>query len=81
MGQVSRESAVQNGGLVAYEKDLEAAYRNDRIGKRPLTVKGVAGQGTYRANVVIAETDAQRIRAAVQGRTFLNQCRVVFVID
>ncbi len=46
-GQVNRESAVQNGGLVAYEKDIETAYRNDRVGKSPLTVKAVSGDRDY----------------------------------
>jgi hypothetical protein len=80
-GQVNRESAVQNGGLVAYEKTLQAAYQNDRVGNAPLTVKAVSGQGTYRANAVISEQDVHKIQKAVEGRTFLNQCRVVFVID
>lgn len=46
-----------------------------------MVVKGIRGEGTYKANVVVSEADARRIREAVKGRTFLNQCRVVIVVD
>ena len=78
---VNRETAVQNGGLAGYEKDLEAAKKNDRVGDNPLVVKGIEARGTYKANLALSSEDAQKVREAAEGRTFLNQCRVVIVVD
>ena len=77
---VSREAAVQNG-MAAYGKDLETARKNDRVGSNPLVIKGTRAEGKNKTNLVISSADAQRVREAVEGRTFLNQCRLVFVVD
>lgn len=80
-GNVSRDAAVQNGGLAGYEKDLDAALKNDRVGSRPMVVKGVASRGTHRVDVIVSEEDARKVRKVAEGRTFLKLCRVVIVID
>ena len=77
---VIREVAVQTG-IAGYEKDLDAAKKNDRIGDKPLVVKGMEAIGRNRANLVVSRSDSDRIREAAMGQTFLNQCRVVLVLD
>lgn len=75
---VDRGAAVEKG-IAAYEKDLDSGA--DRVGKSPLVVKGTKVLGRRNTNVMISNADAAKVRAAAEGRSFLNQCQVVLVID
>ena len=77
---VNREAAVQHG-IAAYEKDLDLARKSDRIGGNPIVVKGVKATGRNKTNVVVVEADGDRVRKAADGQAFLNQCKVIVVID
>ena len=77
---VNREAAVQHG-IAAYEKDLDLAKKSDRTGGSPIVVKGVKATGRNKANVVVAEADGDRVRKAADGQSFLNQCKVIVVVD
>ncbi len=79
-GQVSREYALQIG-VVGYEKDLQRAKTNERVKNNPLIVKAVKVAGPLKTDVVISIQDAQRIRAAAQNLNFLQQCKVMIILD
>ena len=67
-------------GLVDYCSSLEAAMRCPRIGENPLTVEAIAVSGTYGADLVLSEEDAEKILQADASGHFLSEARVVIVI-
>lgn len=77
---MSRESAVQYG-TSAYEKEIDIAKQNPRIGTNPLIVKGLRTEGSENTGFIISNTDALVLRSNPDYLTFLKKCRVVIVID
>ncbi|GAB4369094.1 MAG: hypothetical protein Kow0042_10620 [Calditrichia bacterium] len=79
-GRVSRDYALQIG-VVGYEKDLTRARANERVTNNPIVVKALQVSGTHKTDVVISNQDAQLIRSAGQNLNFLQQCKVMLVLD
>ncbi len=79
-GKVSRDYATQIG-VVGYEKNLERARSNERVTNNPMVVKAVQVSGSHKTDVVVSNQDAGKIRAAGQNLNFLQQCKVMFVLD
>jgi hypothetical protein len=77
---VDREFAVQQG-MTGYARDLTSAQANPRVTNNPITIKGVKTDGPGKTNIVIANGDAQRLRAAVENLSFLKKARVMIVLD
>ncbi|MBF0101342.1 MAG: LPP20 family lipoprotein [Desulfobacterales bacterium] len=77
---VSREYAVQQG-MSGYAKDIKAAQENPRVASNPITVKGVKTFGQGRSDIIISNADASKIRSASDDLSFLQQCRVMIVVD
>ncbi len=77
---VDREFAVQQG-MTGYARDLSAAQANPRVTTNPITIKGVKTDGPGKANIVIANGDAQKIRSAADNLSFLKKARVMIVLD
>jgi hypothetical protein len=77
---VSREYAVQQG-MAGYAKNLSAAQSNQRVTDNPITVKGVKAAKTGQSDVVISNSDAAKIRSNGEVLAFLQQCRVMIVLD
>jgi len=79
-GYVSREYAVQIG-VVGYEKDLNRARGNERVTNNPVVVKGIKASGTNKTDVVISSNDAQMILNAAKNLNFMEQCKVMVILD
>ncbi|MDP6966787.1 MAG: hypothetical protein QF551_05910, partial [Candidatus Marinimicrobia bacterium] len=79
-GNFTREYAVKFG-VAGYSKDLAKAQQDPRVVGNPLLIKGVGVQGTNKADVVIANSDAFKIRNADQGGQFLSNCKVMILLD
>jgi len=79
-GYVSREYAVQIG-VVGYEKDLNRAKKNDRVTDNPAVVKALKVSGSNKTDVVISNADAARINAAAKNLNFMQQCKVMLILD
>jgi hypothetical protein len=79
-GSVSRDYALQIG-VVGYEKDLNRARANERVTNNPLVVKAVEVSGTHNTDVVVSNQEANMIRAAAQNLNFLQQCKVMLILD
>lgn len=77
---VGAEKAAQNG-LALYSRDLTAAQTNPRVGKNPLTVKGARVDTASPATVFLKGDDARRVLPFAQKGTFLEECRVMIVLD
>jgi hypothetical protein len=77
---VDREYAVQQG-MSGYARDLTAAQSNARVTNSPVSVKGLKTEGAGRSDIVIANADAEKIRASGDNQGFLKKCRVMIVLD
>jgi len=77
---VDKEFAVQQG-MSGYARDLTAAQSNPRVTNNPVSVKGIKTEGPGRADIVISNADADKIRGAADNMTFLKKCRVMIVLD
>ncbi len=79
-GEVSRDYAVQIG-VVGYEKDLNRARGNERVTNNPLVIKAVNASGAHQTDIIISNNDANTIRTAAQNLNFLQQCKVMILLD
>jgi hypothetical protein len=77
---VDREFAVQQG-MSGYARDLTAAQSNQRVTNAPFTVKALKTSGAGKADLIIANADAQQIRASAENASFMKKCRVMIVLD
>lgn len=77
---VSQEWATKFG-ILGYTKDLEASKKNDRVAANPLVVIGRKVSGSGGCDLVISNADAQGMRDMSKNLSFLEQCRVLIVVD
>jgi len=68
-------------GIVGYEQDLERAANRDRVAPNALVVKGLSAQGTNRTDVVIANEYTAMLHSMPEHLLFMEQARVIIVID
>lgn len=79
-GNFTREYATKFG-VAGYSKDLEKAQQDPRVTGNPLVVKGVGVHGTNKTDIVIASSDAFRVKNADQSGGFLANCKVMILLD
>ena len=79
-GYVSRDYAVQIG-VVGYEKDINRARTDERVKDNPMLIKGMKASGTNKTDLVISNSDAQRVLAAAKNMNFMEQCKVMIILD
>jgi hypothetical protein len=77
---VSRENAAQSG-VALYAKDLTSAQTNSRVGKNPLTVKGFKVNPGNPSDIILSPEETKRVTPFAQKGTFLEECKVMIVID
>ncbi len=79
-GFVSRDYAVQIG-VVGYEKNINRAKSNERVKDNPMVVKALSVSGTNKTDIVVSNADAANILAAGKNLNFMEQCKVMFILD
>lgn len=73
---------VIDHGIVAYAKTLEEAKANRRAGGNPLILRAVGYAKTPgRCDPVLSDNDVRLLLTANETSGFLNEYRVIFVID
>ncbi len=77
---VTGDKAAQNG-LALYSKDLTAAQTNPRVGRNPLTVKGLKVNPVNPSDIFLTPEDAKKVAPFTQKGTFLEECKVMIVLD
>jgi len=77
---VDRDWAVKIG-MVGYDKDVTRAKANDRVTNNPLVLKAEKASGANKADVVLTNDAATQLRDAAANQSFLNQCKVMFIVD
>lgn len=75
---VTRE-AMRQSGIAGYQKDLEAAKKDTRVGAKPLVVKALKPAGG--SDLVLATSDADKLRDPKANLGFLAEGRVIIVTD
>jgi len=68
-------------GLMGYQNNLAKARRLPRVGKNPLIVQAKRVSGKNKTDFVLSRMDTELIKMAVARKDFLNECRVVALID
>jgi len=79
-GYVSREYAVQIG-VVGYEKDINRAKTNERVTDNPLVVKAKKTSGSGQSDIIISNNDAQNVVGAAKNLNFMENCKVMVILD
>lgn len=77
---VSREYAVQRG-LCEYRTEIDDIEESERVGDEPLIVKALQPLTPGSPHIVISNTDAGRLRSAVDHLFLLRKCRVLVIAD
>lgn len=77
---VSRDYAITQG-MAGYAKDLVATQRGERVGDNPLTVRGIRTADSGESDIVISNADANLVRGAAEHASFLQQCKVMILLD
>jgi len=77
---ISREYAVKKG-VAGYFRDVGAAQRDERVGPKPLTVKGIKTAANGPSDLIISNSDAARIRGTASNLKWLQRCKVLIVIE
>jgi hypothetical protein len=77
---VPQDKAARNG-LALFARDLTAAQTNPRVGKNPLTIKGTKLDPAAPSDIVLGQGEAQKMAPFAQKGTFLEDCRVMIVLD
>ncbi|NOR46194.1 MAG: hypothetical protein GQ534_11465, partial [Candidatus Delongbacteria bacterium] len=73
---VSKEFAVQQG-MLGYLKDVEKAKQNSRVVGNPLVINAIGVKGTNKADIIISDEDAAKIKELSSKLNFLQECRVI----
>jgi hypothetical protein len=80
LARVDLEYMVKNG-MSGYARELTVAQSNQRVGANPIKIKAVRTSGTGKSDIIISNADAQNIRLSAKSASFLNQCKVMIVLD
>ena len=77
---VERSSAVQLG-MSGYTREIGSAQTNPRVANNPITIKGIRASGPGMTSIVIANSDAEKLRTAVDSGGCMKKARVMIVLD
>lgn len=76
---VSKDFAVQQG-MIGYLKSVESAMENSRVTNNPLVINAIGVKGTNKADIIISDEDAAKIKELDAKLNFLKECRVIAII-
>jgi hypothetical protein len=77
--RVSPEVVIEKG-IVGYSSSIEKAKQSWRSGEKPLIVKATGKAGSFNADVLIKQSDAEKILRENEKSGFLQNLRVTIVI-
>lgn len=68
-------------GIVGYEQNLAQARERERVASNPLVVEGLKAWGAGKTDVVIANDQAALLHCMPEHLQFMEECRVIVVLD
>ncbi|MEO0093150.1 MAG: hypothetical protein ABIK67_02695 [candidate division WOR-3 bacterium] len=72
---------AQELGLVSYVKTIAEAFRSERVGANPLRIDALRTSGRTNSDIVITNSDAQRMHQSQRNLKLLERCQVVIITD
>ncbi len=72
---------LQESTFVAYTRDIDTALLLDRVGDNPVVIQAIGVSGTNQSDIVISKADAEFLQQSNKASGFLEECRVVIVIE
>lgn len=76
---VSKDFAVQQG-MIGYLKSVDSAKENSRVTNNPLIINAIGVKGANKADIIISDEDAAKIKELDAKLNFLRECRVIAII-
>ncbi|HQO10220.1 MAG TPA: hypothetical protein PLK90_09900 [Clostridiales bacterium] len=76
---VNKDYAVQQG-MMGYLKSVTSARENSRVTNNPLIINAIGVKGTNKADIIISDEDAVKLKELDSRLNVLKQCRVIAVI-
>lgn len=77
----AQEWALKYGVAGYLKNNMETALKNERVAPNPLVIKAIKAAGPGNTDLVISNADAQVLRDTSRNLSFLEQCRVLIVVD
>jgi len=77
---IDREWAIKQG-MVSYAKDPSKAKMDERVSPNPMMIKAVKASGANRTDVIISNQDAMTLNKVTDNLKFLQECRVILIVD
>lgn len=77
---IHREHAV-NRGVAVYTRNVDAAEREERVGPRPLVLKGIRAAQSGPSDIVISNSDAGKVKSSAYNLKLLQGCRVMIILQ
>lgn len=76
------QDMLSEHGVAAYVRSRPEAFANRRCGERPLVIRAVdRGSSITRGDVVLSDADADRLLAEDRRAGFLEDLRVIIILD
>lgn len=77
---VDQDYLVQHG-LVGYAESVQKAREMSRVGDNPLVVEAKQVRGKNSCDLAVSNQEAKKISSASLESPFLEECRVIFVVN
>lgn len=74
-------SYLTRQGIAGYARSIDQARSNERVGENPMVVKAEKIRGENNCDVVIPVDEASKLMKASSDNDFLEECRVMFVVN
>ncbi len=77
---VNKEFAVKQG-IAGFEKDLDVAKESERVRANPILIKAIRTSGKRGSEIVIRNEDSKGLRDSSRNLSFLEETKVIIVVD
>jgi hypothetical protein len=77
---IHREHAVKRG-VAAYTRNADGGEREERVGPRPLVLRGIRAAKTGPSDIVVSNTDAAKAKSSANNIKLLQNCRVMIILE
>lgn len=79
--EVTTDYAIEHG-VVAYVHSLDDAEKSSRCGANPLIIKAIkCADGIIKSNPIVSDSDAELLLSENKKGKYLDEYKVIFVVD
>lgn len=77
---IQREQAVKKG-VAVYTRNADGGEKEERVGPRPLVLRGIRAAKTGPSDIVVSNTDAGKVKSSANNLKLLQGCRVMIILQ